>query len=59
MTDEERLAAIDLARTIYANDDVEIDDNAEAHTNDDGGVWVSAWVYLRPGAVGGCDVGED
>jgi len=37
---------IKQARKDYANDDVEIDDNAKTSETDDG-VWVSAWVWLK------------
>ena len=44
-TDEQ----IRRARELYANNsdnDVEIDDNAELSDGCDGGVWVSAWVWV-------------
>ncbi len=32
----------------YGTDDVQFDNDAMASDNDEGGVWVQAWVYLRP-----------
>lgn len=31
----------------WASDDLEIDDEASESPTDDGGTWVSAWVYVR------------
>lgn len=42
-----RLRLLDHAREKYANDDLEIDDNAKVSLNDEGGAWVAAWVYVR------------
>ncbi len=38
-------AAIAAARELYADDDLEIDDNP-AISHADGGVWVAAWVWV-------------
>lgn len=50
--------AIEVARKLYAdpsNDDIEIDDDPSVHLAqdtdtplDERGVWVQAWVYVRP-----------
>jgi len=42
-----RLRLVDHAREEYANDDLEIDDNAKVSLNDEGGAWIAAWVYVR------------
>ena len=51
MTPRPSLKAIRAtARKLYADhsdDDIEIDDNAAVHRNDEGGAWVRAWVYVR------------
>jgi hypothetical protein len=39
---------VEAARTEYANDDVEIDDNAQANIGEEG-TWVSCWVWLSKG----------
>lgn len=36
---------IDRARELYANDDLEIDDDAVISASDDG-CWVQAWVWV-------------
>lgn len=46
-------AEIQCARDNYANDDCEIDDDAQASRMDesrggDNGVWVAAWVWIQP-----------
>lgn len=38
---------IDVARRDWQQDDLEIDDNAEVGTNDEGDAWVQAWVFVR------------
>lgn len=47
---ENRDRLINAARDVYADDDTEIDDNAEFSMGGgiDRGVWVQAWVYVRP-----------
>ncbi len=43
-----RIQAIDDARSQYADDECEIDDDAKVSVDDEGGVWVQSWVYLDP-----------
>jgi hypothetical protein len=38
-------AFIEDARSLYQNDDIEIDDNAKLSETDDG-AWVQAWVFV-------------
>ena len=44
MTDEE---AIEAARAIYCDDDIEIDDLDVKVSRADDGVWVQAWVWVQ------------
>jgi len=47
MTNEQ---LIEAARSTYASDDIEIDENAQVNQTGDGtGHWVQAWVYVRTG----------
>lgn len=41
----DRQALINAARNDYANDDIQIDDNAEISQADEG-AWVAAWVWI-------------
>lgn len=41
--------AIEEARAMYCDDDVEIDDTPLVSPTDDGGIWVAAWVYVKLG----------
>jgi hypothetical protein len=50
--DEERQAYIDAARSMYGDDDIEIDDDAELSEVTEGeikGAWVQAWVWVSEG----------
>jgi hypothetical protein len=42
---------IEVARSIYQNDDIEIDDDAKLSDVDGEGAWVSAWVWVAKGEV--------
>jgi len=43
-----RIDLINQARATFANDELEIDDNAQVTDTGDGtGHWVAAWVYVR------------
>lgn len=43
----DRDEAIELARAVYADGDINIDDDAEISEAEDGsGCWVSAWVWV-------------
>ena len=38
------------ARRMYAagsDNDIEVDDDAEVHENNEGGAWVQGWLYVR------------
>lgn len=37
---------IQVARDVYTNDDIEIDDINPATSKGDGGCWVAAWVWV-------------
>jgi len=51
MTKKEKERIIDLARSIYGSDDVEVDDNAKiivANPNyGSNDYWVQAWVWVQ------------
>lgn len=51
MSQAEKAELVDRARTLHADDDLEIDDNAATSEAEDGsGTWVAAWVWVPAAA---------